>query len=84
MLQPESLECAKQAALESCVLLKNNGVLPINADTAGALAVIGPLADAADDQMGCRVTEPGDFEVWTAPHAEACTDDLKACFQFVE
>ena len=40
---------AKQAALESFVLLANKGVLPM---TAHKIAVIGPLADDADDMNG--------------------------------
>ena len=42
---------ALQAATESCVLLKNEGILPLAA--VRRLAVIGPLADSPADQMGC-------------------------------
>lgn len=46
-----SLELAKQAAIKSCVLLKNdNAILPLNAKT--KVAVIGPLANAPLDQLG--------------------------------
>ena len=47
---PEHLEAAKQCAIESAVLIKNNGVLPL----AGAktILVTGPLADAPYEQMG--------------------------------
>lgn len=46
-----SLELAKQAAIKSCVLLKNdNAILPLNTKT--KVAVIGPLADAPLDQLG--------------------------------
>lgn len=47
---PEHLEAAKQCAIESAVLLKNNGVLPL-AD-ARTILVAGPLADAPYEQMG--------------------------------
>ncbi|MEO0424069.1 MAG: glycoside hydrolase family 3 N-terminal domain-containing protein [Pseudomonadota bacterium] len=44
---------AKRAALESAVLVKNaSDVLPLNAQALDRLAVIGPLADAAHDQLG--------------------------------
>jgi beta-glucosidase len=36
---------ARQVAEQSLVLLKNNGILPLNADKIGKLAVIGPHAD---------------------------------------
>jgi beta-glucosidase len=47
----ESLSVAERAAIESAVLLKNGGVLPL-ADSARTVAVIGPLADSPVDQMG--------------------------------
>src|SRR5262249_5436800 len=45
------LALAKQAALESFVLLKNKAVLPI-APTVHKIAVIGPLADNPDQMLG--------------------------------
>ncbi|HXA50596.1 MAG TPA: beta-glucosidase BglX [Candidatus Acidoferrum sp.] len=47
-----SLEVARRVAVESIVLLKNDGsVLPLAASQA-PVAVIGPLADSPADQMG--------------------------------
>lgn len=43
---PEHLKVAEKAASESCVLLKNNGVLPLSEDIVGTIAVIGPNADS--------------------------------------
>lgn len=49
----EGLATAKRLATESCVLLKNEGLLPLSPDQLNRVAVIGPLADAARDQLGC-------------------------------
>jgi beta-glucosidase len=49
---PAALALAEQAAIESAVLLKNEGgVLPI-APSVRTVAVIGPLADSPADQIG--------------------------------
>ncbi len=47
---PEHLEAAKQCAIESAVLIKNDGVLPLSG--ARTILVTGPLADAPYEQMG--------------------------------
>ena len=52
---PASLDAARRAVEESAVLLKNNGVLPIDFNTVGRVAVIGPMADAPHDQAGTWV-----------------------------
>ncbi len=47
------LQAAKQAALESCVLLQNkNDVLPLDSHSLNKVALIGPLADDGYEQLG--------------------------------
>lgn len=52
---PESLEAARRAVEESAVLLKNNGILPVDFAKVKKVAVVGPMADAAHDQAGTWV-----------------------------
>ena len=49
---PEHLALAQRAALESCVLLKNNGILPLNPEHCGTLGVIGPNANSRVPLVG--------------------------------
>ncbi len=50
---PDHLAAARQAALESIVLLKNDDhTLPLSPDAISSIAVIGPLADDAQEQLG--------------------------------
>ncbi len=64
---PEHLEAAKQCAVESAVLLKNNkNVLPL--DKAKTILVTGPLADAPYEQLGTWVFD-GEREHTVTPLA---------------
>jgi beta-glucosidase len=49
---PEHREVALRAARESLVLLKNDGILPLNASVAQRIALVGPNADDDLAQLG--------------------------------
>jgi beta-glucosidase len=51
LLTTDALQTAKNAAIKSCVLLKNeNQILPLKSNQ--KIAIIGPLADAPREQLG--------------------------------
>lgn len=53
-LSDANKEIAKQISIESIVLLQNeNNFLPLDKNKIKKLAIIGPLADAPWDQLGC-------------------------------
>ncbi len=49
---PEHLALAQEATRKSCVLLKNDGLLPLNPETVGTVGVIGPNADSRRSLIG--------------------------------
>jgi beta-glucosidase len=64
-LTPEARQIAKKLAIESAVLLKNEGrALPLS-NAIGKVAAIGPLADSPVDQMGCWVPDGDPADVRT-------------------
>ena len=63
----EALQTAKNAALQSVVMLKNDhDTLPLNAETMSSIALIGPLADAPYEQLGTWIFD-GDPELSVTP-----------------
>jgi beta-glucosidase len=63
---PEYLEAAKEAAIQSMVLLKNeNGVLPLSKKTK-RVALIGPMANQKNEQLGTWVFD-GDGALTQTP-----------------
>lgn len=58
LLSAKHLQLARQLARHSVVLLKNeNQALPLDRSKIKTLAIIGPLADARHDQLGCWVPD---------------------------
>jgi beta-glucosidase len=72
LLNKSNLKVAKQAAIQSCVLLKNeNQTLPLVAADLSSLALIGPLADDGYEQMGTWVFDG------EAQHSVTCRQALE-------
>ena len=62
-----ALETARTSALQSVVLLKNDGpTLPLAADGLSSIAVIGPMADAPCEQLGTWIFD-GDPQLSVTP-----------------
>ncbi len=62
-----ALATAKQAALQSVVMLKNDhGILPLSAGRLNSVALIGPLADAPYEQLGTWIFD-GDTALSITP-----------------
>ncbi len=67
----EHRQIAKDIAIKSCVLLKNDGdTLPLSAKTLDSIAVIGPLADDGYEQLGTWVFDG------ESRHSQTCLQAL--------
>lgn len=76
----EHLQLAQETALKSCVLLKNDGILPLKKDKLKTLGVIGPNADS-------RVALTGNYHGTSSRYItilegvqDACGDDVRVLF----
>jgi len=82
----ETVECkehmalAQETALKSCVLLKNDGILPLNKNTIKTLGVIGPNADS-------RVALTGNYHGTSSRYItilegvqDECADDVRVLY----
>ena len=78
-----AIEAAKNAALESIVMLKNdNRVLPLNIETLNSVAIIGPLADDPFEQVGTWVFD-GDRDLSVTPLSairDMCSETVEVSF----
>lgn len=78
----EHLKAAKQAAIESAILLKNDGVLPIKSSVK-SVAVVGPMANAPHDQLGTWVFD-GEMDHTVTPLTairDLVGKDIKVIFE---
>ncbi len=63
----EALEIARSSAIQSCVLLENkHDILPLSENHLSSIAIIGPLADDAYEQLGTWVFD-GDRKLSQTP-----------------
>lgn len=66
-LNSQHLQIAKDAAIKSCVLLKNDkNILPLSTESLHCVAIIGPLADDPYEQLGTWIFD-GDSQ-----HSQTC------------
>lgn len=77
------MDAAYRTALESAILLRNEGVLPVDISRVRRILVTGPMADAPHDQMGTW-TFDGQRECTVTPLAairEMYGDDVEVIYE---
>lgn len=77
------MDAAYRTALESAILLRNEGVLPVDISRVRRILVTGPMADAPHDQMGTW-TFDGQKECTVTPLAairEMYGDDVEVIYE---
>ena len=73
LVNAQHLQAAKESALRSCVLLKNDQqTLPLSTQNVRSLAVIGPLADDGYEQLGTWVFDG------ESHHSQTCLQAIHA------
>lgn len=83
-IREQASEISYQCAVESLVLLKNqNNTLPLSVNQIKKLALIGPMADAAYEQLGTWIFD-GDPDLSVSVLSalqEAVSDDIELLFE---
>lgn len=77
---PEHLALAHRAALESCVLLKNDGMLPLDASKLRTLGVIGPNANSRAALIGNYHGTSSRYITVAEGLQDALGDDVRVLF----
>ncbi len=76
----ESISLAKKASDEGIVLLKNNGILPVNKDKVKVISVIGPNADARLPLMGNYYGTSSEYITVLEGIRNAAGDDVRILY----
>ena len=76
----ESIALAKRASDEAVVMLKNDGILPINKDKVKVISVIGPNADARRPLMGNYYGTSSEYITALEGIRKAAGDDVRILY----
>lgn len=76
----EHLELAHETALKSCVLLKNDGILPLKKESLKTLGVIGPNADSRIALMGNYHGTSSRYVTVLEGIEDACADGIRVLY----
>ena len=76
----ESIALAKRASDEAVVMLKNDGILPINKDKVKVISIIGPNADARRPLMGNYYGTSSEYITALEGIRKAAGDDVRILY----
>ncbi len=76
----ESIALAKRASDEAVVMLKNDGILPVNKDKVKIISVIGPNADARRPLMGNYYGTSSEYITALEGIRKAAGDDVRILY----